>query len=465
MNRFLKTLVSLIAFTIVFSSEAYSKKREEKITPDREYAYSLDSPVASMVIEYHLSSGIPIREEFIYEEGSTEPAYRIIREYKGRSYADDSLLYNKEGRVVRVGKYRDFEMKERERVEYFEGNNHYHPRTIPPIDQKVNTDPEPIILSDFDSNGNWRKAYFTTDKKNPVLTRTISYKYSPEYEALISQHPEMLQNTENKIVSEKNMVNFILHALWVIPLILLIVCVLVFTRKNSNGGKGLWISILIFGLPVASFLYMFIIDFISGSDYASYKPFVTGAMLVLYMLLMRWAIMSMSNDRKLSNDFINTFNVIWGVWTFFTLSPSFMSSIMPNFFGRILSWLLPAVLTLINYAYTISRCPVCHRPHSLVLDHVTDDGVIQEHSHRTSVRKSKPEVTGLYLLDDSFGGTIKRNVTQNDTHTTKTYQAYSNHYKCVECGHTYTVSGLKGKLLHEEVNRTTTKYKEKIKFD
>ena len=187
MKQIFKYALILIAIIATCLPEAYSKKtskkHEETITVTEDYAYQLQSPAASMVIEY--TNRYTIRDEFIFEDGNTIPTMRILRELYGNAFQDDTLSYNAQGKIIRVGKLRDHDVNKR--VELFDERNSYLVKYILPYWSRTKQNGE-LYVTDFDSHGNWTKAFTKDDKKNPVLTRTITYTLTPEQEAMLQQN-------------------------------------------------------------------------------------------------------------------------------------------------------------------------------------------------------------------------------------------------------------------------------------
>ena len=229
--------------------------------------------------------------------------------------------------------------------------------------------------------------------------------------------------------------------------------------ENQVGGKLRWVLILIFGIPVATILLYAGQSFIND-HIPSFRTSYALICIVIYMISMRVSVKKMASNRRLSDDFINSIISVWSIWTFFTLCPVFMVTIMPNFFGKILSFLLCCVLWVINMLITIDRCPKCRNPKGL--EHYKDeelDEVIVETSDSGSVSRSMPQHS-----DTLFGERIEQNVKYTDSYHTKKYQAVKSIYKCKECGALVDRGTFKGKLIESTHERVTRKEKQTTDF-
>lgn len=448
MAKILKQLLLVIAVVLIWSVNATSKKKEEIITPEKGYGYELASPAASMVLEYK-----SIREEFFFEEGQSTPSMRIIREFKSNGFQDDTLSYDAAGNIIRVGKFRDYEVDKR--VELFDGHNSYHVKVILPTSSPYDKEKE-LRLTDFDSQGNWTKAYYRSDRKKPAVTRTIAYELTPEQKLMLAQ---------NKATTAQDLEfdRALIKSLKTIGIILLVtgivLCISAGFMKDFCGGQMRWIIWLICGIPIATFLFYYGDHLLQNATHWIRVVFRLGT-LIIYMLLMRTAIITMSHDRRISNGFISTINVIWSIWAFFIICPPVMSVIMPNFFGRILSWVLGVILFMINYGYTASRCPRCRNPHGLEFDHRSLEGYRSESNTTTSLRRKNPEIVGLTESGYDLHAKVRTDTTHTTSTTTNTYEMVRDHYVCYECGYVESTGKMKGALIARNVSTSTAKGKE-----
>lgn len=441
------------ALLLSFPFDAFSKKKEQVITPEKEYGFELSAPAASMVLEYNLNLW-PVRDEFIFEEGKQHPTVRIIREIKPNGIEDDTLSYDENGKILRVGKLRNSELPERERVETYDEEHSYFLKCYPPVGKRYNTVDE-IRLTDFDKHGNWRKAYFKGDKKKPILTRTITYTLSPEQEAILARNKVDLANSLKRQKENKDF-------LWLFGLVTAganaLLCLLGACLKSVWGGKLRWLIWLFCGLPIATIAYLYPLKFLENAsqDWNIAYQFLA---LAVYMLLMRAAIKSMSYDRRLSNGFINGINVVWSIWAFFLICPMFMSSLLPNLAGRILHWILAVMLFIINYGYISSRCPVCRNPHGLVFYNRSFEGTRTETTSSHSDKIKNPKVVGLSTTDKFINATVQHDTTRTTTTTSETYELYKDHYVCIECGYVKNSRVMKGALIGRNTSTSTRKFK------
>ncbi len=448
MGKILKFLILVITFLLALPTEGKSKKREEIITPEEGYGYQLASPAASMVLKYKNN-----QEEFIFEDGQTTPSMRIIREFQPKSFLDDTLSYDASGNIIRVGKYRDYEVEKR--VELFDDRHSYLVKPILPT--LISNDKEKELrLTDFDSHGNWTKAYYIHDRKNPAVTRTITYTLTPEQEAMLAQTKAA---TAHDINQDKAIWKYLKIIGFSLLLFCAVMCILAAFMKNVWSGQPRWIIWLICGIPLATFFYLYGEHLLEHAAHAVIVIYRIGA-LAIYMILMRIAIMSMSKNRSIPNGLISAINIIWSLWAFFLLCPLAVSSIMPNFVGRILSWVLGAALWAINYGYTARRCPRCHNPHGLEFDHRSLEGYRTESNTNTSVRRKNPEVVGFRESGYDFNAQVRTDTTRTTTTTTNTYEIVRDHYVCYECGYVESTGKFKGSLIAHNISRDTERSKE-----
>lgn len=454
MRQFLKYTMALIAILALCTPEAYAKRktkqREEVITAEKGYGYELESPAASMVVQYK-----SVREEFFFEDGQTVPSMRIIREFKSKGFQDDTLSYDDAGKIIRVGKYRDFDVKDR--VKIFDDKHSYLVKHIHPGASPYDRVKE-MRLTDFDSHGNWTKAYYKGDTKTPALTRTIAYELTPEQESMLAANKLATEQDINldkavRKVFKEGFIGFIILCVGM--------CVLTLFKKDLLGGRLRWIVWLICGLPLATVAFLYGVEYVDDVAPGLKVAFRLVA-LAVYMILMYMSIKTMSRDRRISNSFITTINVIWSLWAFFIICPSVVSAILPNFFGRILSWVLGGVLFVINYGYTAARCPVCRNPHGLEFDHRSLEGYRTESNSSSSYKRNNPKVVGFSQTGGHFNAKVQTDTTRTTTTTTNTYEMVRDHYVCYECGYVELSSTFKGAMIAHNISSSTDKIKEKI---
>jgi|GEM_PF-5491187 len=453
MNRIFKSLLILGVICCFAPTETLAKKKVESIASEKEYGFKLDSPAASMTLKYTIIAMVStkVEDEFIFEEGNAYPTIRIVKEFRKGEMSADTLLYNKDGKIVRVGKYRNFDIEKR--VEYFDESHTYFLKWYPPTGGNPNSN---ISLTDYDSHGNWQTAYSERDKKNALLKRAISYQLSPEQEALIAQYKPMLKTAEEKNRISENIHTFIDNGLPVIAIICALLCILSLGIKDAAGGKLRWIIIIVLGIPSASVLFFCGVEYVTD-NYPKYKFLYELASLGIYIACIQSSIKAIMNDRRISNFFISFFSTIWSIWALFILCPHFMASFMPNLFGRVLSWLLAAGLYAANIMIFRERCPRCHNPHGLELYDETLEGTKTEISRSSHRSEGEPRITDFSDNGHRVKARVEQDFTDTCTTTATTYQMIRQHFKCKECGHMESSGLMKGWILSKNSSSTTKK--------
>lgn len=437
------------------SSKRISKKNKKEVVIKGAdgYAFLLNGSAASMILEYTDNSGDKIRDEYIYQNNSQKPSMRLMSTTRGKWHQVDTVTYNNEGRVVRVGRLK--KPKNKERVQIFKENGFsYVAGPFPPFVRRNHRSDE-IRLTNFDSHDNWTTAFFVGDKK-PLIKRKITYTYSPEQINLLKKNASLLEEVEQNMQSEE-----LFMALFAGGIMLFcgIFCLIAIFMKKAGGGKVRWILLLIFGMPFASIAYFLGAKFLLPL-FGSLRPLYFLITILVYMVAMWVSITTMSKNRRISNRFIEVIIIIWSFWALFVLCPWFMSSICPNIAGKILSYVLGMVLAMVNYNYISNRCPCCRNPHGLSFDHSKVIGTKTQTNRQHREKWDNHKV--IYETDSVLE--IGSRITNKDYENSTTHEVCQDYYTCVECG--YVVKGGKwlGRMIDKSSSVTTSYGKGRTRF-
>ncbi|MDE5880100.1 MAG: hypothetical protein K2H60_00075 [Muribaculaceae bacterium] len=322
---------------------------------------------------------------------------------------------------------------------------------------RSNSSVERLRLTDFDSQGNWRKAsYYFDNKKTPIVTRTLSYTHSPEHIALLEKSKELYQEVEDHKTNDSHD-KFLLLGLSIPGLLITLLCL---RAKNLFSGKFRWIMVLIIGLQSVT-MFWFSVTLLIPAQPAWYQKVFSLVFMIAYIVLMELAMKSMVYDRRLSNGFITFFLVIWSLWAELLLCPTTLAALIPSI-GAILGYILGLVLAGFYYRYLINRCPRCRNPFGLQYHHRSMEGLktVTRTTQSTKYRDEHPQVLGLSQSGTYTHATLGVKGTRTTTTNTNVYETYRDHHKCWECGYMTTSSLMRGKLVDSDSSTSTDSTKD-----
>lgn len=460
--------VNILVLTLMFifspSPEMQAKVRIDTIATEE--VYNLERPAASMTLDFN-NDGIwgYVHEELIFDDGAMTPTLKVSCLKADRFTSTDTLLFGQNGGIVRAATA----------LKNYKGNT--TKVIIPSSKNRFNTSiklpthmaADKLCVTDFDKEGNWRKAYWCGLTDKTIISRSLSYKHTPEQSILLDYYRPILHDSEIEFqnlfesdLSKANARPFILAGL-LAGFALLSLIIIKFMNSAWNG-KMRWVLITIIGIPVLTHVLIDGVDLIEKSAGGNAGKMFLGTALVLYLFLGTAMIKSMNFDRRLGNGFISIINAIWSLWAIRFIAIAFTCLFFPNLWGLALGIILGIVIA----AYTghgYDRCPSCHNPHGMELVKQTLEGTetvtdIDRKSHR-----SAPKTTSVFASGDSYEEKFEVNTTNTTTVTTKTYQKIKEHFRCKECGYEYSGATRRGWMINKDSFTSSETTKEKYRLN